>query len=88
MTNNSNSQSSVQNQKIGFIFLDEIHHIDHFITTAIELAKTNKVSILTFPSKHTYLRDSLKRLNGEDVILEELKTKSFRAFTDKFLLLG
>jgi hypothetical protein len=83
MTNNSNSHGSVQNQKIGFIFLDEIHHIDHFITTAIELAKTNKVSILTFPSKHTYLRDSLKRLNGEDVILEELKTKAFRAFTDK-----
>lgn len=83
MTNNSNTQSNVQNNRIGFIFLDEIHHVDHFITTAIELAKTNEVSILTFPSKHTYLRDSLKRLNGEDVILEELKTKPFRAFTDK-----
>ena len=83
MANTRNTQSKEQNHSIGFIFLDEIHHIDHFITTAIELAKTNKVSILTFPSKHTYLRDSLKRLNGEDVILEELKTKAFRAFTDK-----
>ena len=36
MTNNSNTQSNVQNNRIGFIFLDEIHHVDHFITTAIE----------------------------------------------------
>ena len=77
------SANRPKKQNIGFIFLDEIHHINHFITIAIALAKTNKVSILTFPSKHIYLKDSLKRLNGENVILEELTTKTFRAFTDQ-----
>ena len=83
MANKINSENKVLHRKIGFIFLDEIHHINHFITIAIELAKTNQVSILTFPSKHSYLKDSLKRLNGDQVVLEQLKTKPFRAFTDK-----
>ena len=83
MVNKINSENRVLHRKIGFIFLDEIHHLNHFITIAFELAKTNQVSILTFPSKHTYLKDSLKRLNGDQVVLEQLKTKPFRALTDK-----
>ena len=83
MVNKINSENRVLHRKIGFIFLDEIHHLNHFITIAVELAKTNQVSILTFPSKHTYLKDSLKRLNGDQVVLEQLKTKPFRVLTDK-----
>jgi hypothetical protein len=83
MSKKTTSENSSQNQNIGFIFLDEIHHINHFITIAIALAKTNRVSILTFPSKHNYLKNSLNRLDGENVILEELTTKTFRAFTDQ-----
>lgn len=70
-------------KRIGFIFLDEIHHIYHFISIAIELSKKNNVSILTFPGKHTFLREELKRLGGEKVKIEELSTNAFRAFTDK-----
>jgi len=68
--------------KFAFIFLDEIHHINHFITVAIELSKVHEVSILTYPGKHVYLRKSLKKLHGEKIHLKELKTLPFRAFTD------
>lgn len=83
MSMKATSANRSKNQNIGFVFLDEIHHINHFITVAVALAKNNNVTILTYPSKHSYLKDSLKRLNGENVILEELKTKAFRAFTDQ-----
>lgn len=69
--------------KIAFIFLDEIHHVYHFLTVAIELAKTHEVKILTFPSDHEFLRQSLKRLQGDEVEVKEMKTFAFRAFTDK-----
>ncbi|MDT0687088.1 CDP-glycerol glycerophosphotransferase family protein [Autumnicola psychrophila] len=69
--------------KIGFIFLDEIHHIFHFISIATELSKTQKVSILTYPSNHDLLRRSIKELDGDNITVEELPTSAFRAFTDK-----
>lgn len=69
--------------KIAFLFLDEIHHIYHFITVAIQLSKTQQVSILTHPKCNPLLFESLKELGGERVKVEELKTSSFRAFTDK-----
>jgi len=70
-------------KKIAFIFLDEIHHINHFVPIAIELAKKNQVSIVTYPSEHTYLLNKLKTLGGDDVKVEQLSTHWFRAFTDK-----
>ncbi|WP_026451628.1 CDP-glycerol glycerophosphotransferase family protein [Aequorivita capsosiphonis] len=69
--------------KIAIIFLDEIHHIYHFVSVAVELAKNNEVHILTHPASHKVLHDSLKTLHGENVIVENLPTASFRAFTDK-----
>lgn len=69
--------------KIAIIFLDEIHHVYHFLTVAIELAETHEVKILTYPSDHEFLRISLKRLKGDKVEVKELKTFAFRAFTDK-----
>jgi len=69
--------------KIAFIFLDEIHHIYHFVSIAVELSKQNEVHILTYPGKHELLHKALDKLNGTDVIVEKLQTSLFRAFTDK-----
>ncbi|MAZ71893.1 MAG: hypothetical protein CMC70_01980 [Flavobacteriaceae bacterium] len=69
--------------KIAFLFLDEIHHVNHFVSVAVALAEKNEVHILTYPGKHSYLRNALQKLQGEKVIVEELKTLPFRAFTDK-----
>ncbi len=71
------------NHKIAIIFLDEIHHIYHFISVAVELSRNNAVHILTHPGKHTFLHNTLKQLNGEKVVVEKLPTAAFRAFTDK-----
>lgn len=65
------------NKKIGFIFVDGIHHIYHFITIAIELSKTVEVSILTYPAKHDFLKKELNRLGGHKVKIEMLKTSFF-----------
>jgi len=69
--------------KIAFIFLDEIHHIYHFVSIAVELSKQNEVHILTYPGKHDLLHKALEKLNGTNVIVEKLQTSLFRAFTDK-----
>lgn len=71
------------NHKIAIIFLDEIHHVYHFISVVVELAKKNKVHILTHPGKHTFLHNTLKQLKGENVVVEKLPTVAFRAFTDR-----
>ncbi|PHS62518.1 MAG: hypothetical protein COB12_10790 [Flavobacterium sp.] len=68
---------------IAFIHLDDLHHINHFITIAIELSKSHNVSILTYPLKHEYLINKLQELNGDLVKVEPLKTLKFRGFTDK-----
>lgn len=68
--------------KIAIIFLDDIHHIYHFISIAVELSKENQVHILTYPGKHEFLHKTLANLNGEKVIVEKLRTSPFRAFTD------
>ncbi|SDB20522.1 CDP-Glycerol:Poly(glycerophosphate) glycerophosphotransferase [Flavobacteriaceae bacterium MAR_2010_188] len=69
--------------KIAFLHLDEIHHINHFISVAIELSKEHDVEILTFPGKHDYLLSTLKNLNGKAVKVEQLPTMGFRALTDR-----
>ncbi len=69
--------------KIAIIFLDEIHHIYHFISVAVELSKENDVHILTYPGNHKFLYETLQNLKGEEVVVEELQTALFRAFTDK-----
>ena len=69
--------------KIAFIFLDEIHHIYHFVSIAVELSKQNEVHILTYPGSHDLLHKAIANLKGNDVIIEKLQTSLFRAFTDK-----
>ncbi|MCG2431379.1 CDP-glycerol glycerophosphotransferase family protein [Aequorivita xiaoshiensis] len=69
--------------KIAIIFLDEIHHIYHFVSVAVELAKSNQVHILTHSRKNTFLYESLKKLNDKNVVVEKMPTVAFRAFTDR-----
>ncbi len=73
----------VRKHKIAFIFLDEIHHIYHFISIAVELSKKNQVHILTYPAKHELLYKLLANLSGGNVRVEKMQTYIFRAFTDK-----
>ncbi|WP_114491924.1 CDP-glycerol glycerophosphotransferase family protein [Candidatus Ulvibacter alkanivorans] len=67
---------------IAILFIDEIHHINHFITVAIELAKAHNVTIITYPGPHEYLYGKLKEHNNTAVKVEERQTQAFRAFTD------
>ncbi|WBL21414.1 CDP-glycerol glycerophosphotransferase family protein [Zunongwangia sp. HRR-M8] len=73
----------MQKLKIAFLFLDEIHHVSHFISVAKELSKNHEVKILTYKNATQYLYDRVKTIKAEDVKIEELPTKRFRAFTDK-----
>ncbi|WP_313114604.1 CDP-glycerol glycerophosphotransferase family protein [Aequorivita sediminis] len=69
--------------KIAIIFLDEIHHVYHFVSVAVELSKTNQVHILTHSGKNTFLHASLQKLNNKNVIVEKMPTAAFREFTDR-----
>lgn len=70
-------------KRIAFLFIDEIHHLYHFITAAKELSKTNKVHILTYPSPDPLLYKLLEDLKASNVVVKEMPTYSFRALTDK-----
>ena len=73
---------STRKNRIAFIYLDEIHHIYHFISVAVELSKTEDVHILTHPKCPEILFESIKRLGGEKIKVELLETHWFRKFTD------
>lgn len=72
-----------KSKKIAILFLDEIHHVYHFISVAAELAKTNQVHILTHTGDQTFLEDTLKLIGPNNVVVEKLPTATFRAITDK-----
>lgn len=69
--------------KIAFIYIDEIHHLYHFITMADWLSRSHQISILTFPGPHELLDSTLKELGNSTIKVEKLSTMAFRAFTDK-----
>jgi hypothetical protein len=69
--------------KIAFLYLDEIHHIPHFIGAAASLSKTCKVHILTYPGKHKQLKKARKRVAGKGIKIKKMPTSSFRAMTDR-----
>ncbi len=74
---------STKKNRIAFIYLDEIHHIYHFISVAVELSKTEDVHILTHPKCPELLFESIKRLGGEKIKVELLETHWFRKLTDR-----
>ena len=59
----------VEKKRIAFIFIEEIHHLYHFITIAIELSKTEDVHILTFTDQDHLLEKSLAQLNENKIKL-------------------
>lgn len=79
----ANIEYDRREKRIAFLFIDEIHHLCHFVTVAKELAKTNKVHILTYCSPDPILYKLLEDINAENVIVNELSTYSFRSLTDK-----
>ncbi|PTM07923.1 MAG: hypothetical protein DA407_09420, partial [Bacteroidetes bacterium] len=69
--------------KIAFYFLDDLHHIYHFIGPAMELSKTNDVSIVTYKGEHEFLYKTIESFEGSQVKVEQLSTSLFRSITDK-----
>ncbi|WP_417887211.1 hypothetical protein [Zunongwangia sp.] len=74
----------MQHFKIAFLFLDEIHHVSHFISVAKALSKKHHVKILTHKNPDRYLYNIADTIQANNVTIEELPTKKYRAFTDKF----
>lgn len=67
-------------QKIGFIFLDDIHHIHHFISVFAELHKQNKydIDIITFDAKQEYLIKLLKLFKIQPSVIRPFSTFHYR----------
>lgn len=74
---------AIKKNKIAFIYLDEIHHVNHFISVAVELSKIADVTILTHPNCQLYFFKTLEKFNKHEVKVEKLSTSPFRALTDK-----
>jgi hypothetical protein len=68
---------------IAIIYLDEIHHVNHFISVAMELSKTANVTVLTHPNCQPYFFDTLALFDNHHIEVKKLSTSPFRAFTDK-----
>ena len=75
----------MKNKKIGFIYLDELHHIHHFLSPAIELSKTTgyDVEILTYEAKHEYLTSLIEKFGGENLKVTKLSTYFYRKIIEK-----
>ena len=63
-------------KKVGFIYLDELHHIHHFITPAYELSKNEEfeVEIITYEADHDYLRRLIDQLGAQKLKIRKLST--------------
>lgn len=72
-------------QKIGFIFLDDIHHIPHFLTVFVELYTQHlyEVSIITFQGEHNYLKRVLHQFQIPLEVLIMLPTFRYRKILNK-----
>jgi len=66
----------------GFLFLDEIHHVNHFISLAVALSEEHQVSILTHDRDTQYLEAALNRFKNHKVVVEKCPTHWFRKLTD------
>ena len=68
---------------IAILYLDEIHHVNHFISVVVELSKMVNVTILTHTNCQPYLFETLVKFDNHKVNVEKLSTSPFRALTDK-----
>lgn len=73
------------NKKIGFIYLDELHHIHHFLSPAIELSniKGYDVEVLTYKAKHEYLIELINTFGGAKLKIKKLDTYLYRRIIEK-----
>ncbi len=73
------------NKKIGFIYLDELHHVHHFLSPAIELStlKGYDVDILTYKAKHEYLTELINKFGGTNLKIKRLNTYLYRRIIEK-----
>ncbi len=73
------------NKKIGFIFLDELHHIHHFLSPAVELSRIKgfEVDILTYENSHGYLKKLINLMGGEQVNIVMLSTYLYRRVIER-----
>jgi hypothetical protein len=57
--------------------------VNHFISIAVELSKTEHVTILTHPNSQPYFYKTLASFENHHVKVKKLTTSLFRTFTDK-----
>ncbi|MEZ4795892.1 MAG: CDP-glycerol glycerophosphotransferase family protein [Flavobacteriaceae bacterium] len=70
-------------QNIAIIYLDEIHHVNHFVSVAVELSQIANVTVLTHINCQPYFFKTLALFENHKVKVEKLPTSPFRALTDK-----
>ncbi len=72
-------------KKVGFIYLDELQHIHHFLSPAIELSREPgiTVDILTYEDDHLYLQELLQQLGGDKLYIVRLSTFAYRQVLEK-----
>jgi hypothetical protein len=68
---------------LAIIYLDEIHHVNHFVSIAVELSKTQNITILTHPNCQPYFFKTLAQFHNHQVKVIKLATFWFRELTDK-----
>lgn len=73
-------------QRVGFVYLDELQHIHHFLSPAVALAKMPGVAvdIFTYQDEHKYLRELLNLLEASDINIVELSTYAYRKVLEKW----
>ncbi|MEN8247340.1 MAG: CDP-glycerol glycerophosphotransferase family protein [Bacteroidota bacterium] len=71
--------------KVGFIYFDEIQHIHHFLSPAVELSRMPgfQVDILTYEGKHEYLMSLLKLMGGDRLNIVQHETYFYRKVIEK-----
>jgi hypothetical protein len=72
-------------KKIGFVYFDELQHIHHFLSPAVELSKDDniQVDILTYEAKHEYLKMLIELMGGKHVNIIVLSTYFYRQIIEK-----
>ncbi len=68
--------------QIGFIYLEETHHLYHFLSVAVALSETHESHIITHEYENGLIDKLLELYPDHKVKVHYWKTKAFRRFTD------
>ena len=69
--------------KIAFIYLEETHHLYHFLSVAVSLSRKQTTHILTYSNENGLVDRLLALYQDHNVKVMRLDTRPFRKFTDK-----